>query len=100
MPPVPIAAAWPGPHCCRRRYHIHAHDFGTLSCVVVWTAELRQYFGQFGKITSAQVMYNRETCKSRGFGFVIFEDSASLDRALQTRIHTIDEKAVRCSVDV
>ena len=58
-------------------------------------AELRRHFSQFGKVASAQVMYNRETCKSRGFGFVIFEDEASVDLALTDRIHTIGEKAVR-----
>jgi hypothetical protein len=58
-------------------------------------AELRQYFGTYGKVVSAQVMYNRETCKSRGFGFVIFEEEGALDRVLHSRIHMIDGKAVR-----
>ncbi len=56
---------------------------------------LRRYFGTFGRIAAAQVMYNRETCKSRGFGFVIFEDEAAVDRVLVSRLHTIDEKTVR-----
>ena len=29
---------------------------------------LRKYFEQYGKILSSEVMYNRETNKSRGFG--------------------------------
>jgi hypothetical protein len=47
-------------------------------------------------------MYNRETCKSRGFGFVIFEDETSVDRVLTSRLHVIDEKTVctACADDV
>ena len=37
-------------------------------------------------------MYNRETNKSRGFGFVIYADAESVDRALETRMHIIDNK--------
>lgn len=62
--------------------------------MVVVTDQLRKYFSQFGKIEAAQVMYNRETRKSRGFGFVIFEDPSSVDAVLQTRMHDIDRKQV------
>ena len=33
-------------------------------------AELEQLFAQFGSVTSAQVVQDRETGRSRGFGFV------------------------------
>ena len=80
--------------------HLHGLTCVVRSCTLraAAPAELRAYFSQFGKISSAQVMYNRETCKSRGFGFVIFEEDAALDRALSSRIHTIDDKAVRVLV--
>lgn len=32
--------------------------------------ELRELFGQFGEVHSARVISDRETGKSRGFGFV------------------------------
>src|SRR5262252_3776356 len=32
--------------------------------------ELRELFGQFGTVTSAQVVSDRDTGRSRGFGFV------------------------------
>ena len=72
-----------------------AHVLAVMSDFYSRVESLRRYFGVFGKITAAQVMYNRETCKSRGFGFVIFEDETSVDRALANRMHIIDEKTVR-----
>ena len=39
-------------------------------------------------------MFNRETHKSRGFGFVVFEDEAPVDRVLQLPQHAIDGKMV------
>lgn len=40
-------------------------------------------------------MFNRETNKSRGFGFVVFEAENSVDLVLEDRNHTIDGKSVR-----
>jgi len=37
---------------------------------------LRQAFGQFGTVTSAQVVMDRETGRSRGFAFVEMADGA------------------------
>jgi hypothetical protein len=61
-------------------------------------ADFKKYFEAFGRVNSAEVMFNRETNKSRGFGFVVFETESSVDRVLQTaaaRQHSIDGKAVR-----
>ncbi|OWZ07178.1 Heterogeneous nuclear ribonucleoprotein A1 [Phytophthora megakarya] len=49
---------------------------------------------QYGKVVSAEVMFNRETNKSRGFGFVIFETEASVELVLQDKNHIIDGKSV------
>ena len=38
--------------------------------------ELRQVFGQYGTVTSAQVVTDRETGRSRGFAFVEMSDGA------------------------
>lgn len=57
---------------------------------------LKTYFSRYGRIASAQVMYNRETNRSRGFGFVIFEDGerggeAAVDAVLADgTFHVID----------
>ncbi len=49
--------------------------FGTTS------SDLEQVFGQYGTVTKAQVITDRETGRSRGFGFV--EMSSGADEAIQ-----------------
>src|SRR3954447_5213596 len=39
-------------------------------------ADLHQLFGQYGTVTKAQVISDRETGRSRGFGFVEMSDGA------------------------
>ncbi|RHY91726.1 hypothetical protein DYB35_001550 [Aphanomyces astaci] len=56
--------------------------------------EFKKYFSQYGKVVSAEVMFNRETNKSRGFGFVIFETEHSVDLVLQDGGHVLDGKSV------
>lgn len=42
---------------------------------------LRQAFEQFGEITEAKVITDRETGRSRGFGFVTFVDDQAAESA-------------------
>lgn len=44
---------------------------------------LGQAFGQFGPVVEAQVIMDRETGRSRGFGFVTFENPSDADQALR-----------------
>ncbi len=57
-------------------------------------ADFRAYFEQFGKVLSAEVMFNRETHKSRGFGFVIFETEESAENVCTDKEHIINGKMV------
>lgn len=43
---------------------------------------LRKYFSQFGNITDAVVMYDAESSRPRGFGFVTFDTEAAADKVL------------------
>ena len=43
---------------------------------------LREAFASFGEITDALVVTDRESGRSRGFGFVTFEDSSSVQKAV------------------
>lgn len=55
---------------------------------------LSAYFSQFGKIKDSVVITDRATGRSRGFGFVVFEEHSSVDACLHGR-HNIDGISVR-----
>lgn len=44
--------------------------------------ELRETFEEFGEVSSAQVIIDRETNRSRGFGFVEMPDDAAAQAAI------------------
>ncbi|MFP4169079.1 MAG: RNA recognition motif domain-containing protein [Desulfonatronovibrionaceae bacterium] len=44
--------------------------------------DVRDTFAQYGEVMSAKIIYDRETGRSRGFGFVEMEDSAA-DEAIK-----------------
>lgn len=46
-------------------------------------AELEQMFAEFGTVQSAKVITDRETGRSRGFGFVEMENEADGDAAIE-----------------
>ena len=50
--------------------------------------ELEQLFGQFGKVTSAQVIQDRDTGRSKGFAFV----EMSSDSEAQAAINGLNDK--------
>ncbi|WP_127125278.1 RNA recognition motif domain-containing protein [Pseudoflavitalea rhizosphaerae] len=52
--------------------------------------DLREYFAAFGEVSSAKVITDRETGRSRGFGFVEMPD----DSAAQNAISQLDNSEV------
>src|SRR4051812_26459357 len=52
---------------------------------LAWAAtadDLLEMFGKYGKVTRAQVITDRETGRSRGFGFVEMESNEEAQRAI------------------
>ena len=43
---------------------------------------LRSHFEPYGTVLDARVIYDRDTGRSRGFGFVTFEEAADADEAI------------------
>jgi hypothetical protein len=64
--------------------------------------KLREYFSKYGVIVDAVVMIDRDLQRHRGFGYVLFQDSGSVDAAVAEHDnHQIDGKWVdvkRCVV--
>jgi len=58
---------------------------------------LRLHFSQYGVVEAAEVMKDRFSGKSRGFGFVTFVDPAAAQRALAME-HTVDGR--RCEAKI
>jgi RNA recognition motif-containing protein len=57
--------------------------------------ELMDLFTPFGAVTSAKVINDRETGRSRGFGFVEMEDNNAAQEAIQKLNQTsIDGRAI------
>ncbi|XP_042427289.1 heterogeneous nuclear ribonucleoprotein 1-like [Zingiber officinale] len=54
----------------------------------------RQYFESFGTVTDAVVMYDQNTHRPRGFGFISFESEDTVDNVLQKTFHDLNGKAV------
>ena len=44
---------------------------------------LRMAFQEFGEVTEAKVISDRDTGRSRGFGFVTFSDADAADAAIE-----------------
>lgn len=57
--------------------------------------ELESAFSRFGQITEAKVITDRNTGRSRGFGFVTFEEEGAADTAMsQMNGATLDGRAI------
>lgn len=52
--------------------------------------DLKNYFNNYGNVIEAVVMKEKETSKSRGFGFVTFDDYDPVDKIILEKHHTIN----------
>ncbi|XP_073437484.1 heterogeneous nuclear ribonucleoproteins A2/B1 [Dendrobates tinctorius] len=51
---------------------------------------LREYFDEYGKIESIEVITDKQSGKKRGFGFVTFDDHDPVDKIVLQKYHTIN----------
>ncbi|XP_039761984.1 RNA-binding protein Musashi homolog Rbp6-like isoform X2 [Pararge aegeria] len=56
--------------------------------------KLREYFAMFGPVTDVLIMKDPVTQRSRGFGFITFQDAAAVDKVLGVPVHTLDGKRI------
>jgi len=53
---------------------------------------MKAFFGAYGKVVDATVMVDRESGRSKGFGFVTFEDAQDTDRLVGKPDLYLDDK--------
>jgi RNA recognition motif-containing protein len=58
---------------------------------------LKAFFEKAGAVTEAVVIMERETGRSRGFGFVTMTDDAGFDAALQLHGQELDGRPINVS---
>ena len=61
--------------------------------------DLKDFFAPYGEVTSAKVITDRETGKSRGFGFVEMTDEAASKKAIaELDGATVENRTISVSV--
>ncbi|XP_014220110.1 heterogeneous nuclear ribonucleoprotein 27C isoform X3 [Trichogramma pretiosum] len=60
----------------------------------VTETDLRGFFSRFGKVMEVVIMYDQEKKKSRGFGFLSFEDEDAVDRCVSEHFVNLNGKQV------
>jgi RNA recognition motif-containing protein len=60
--------------------------------------DLREFFAEYGEVTSAKVIMDKFTNRSRGFGFVEMSDNAAAQKAIQELDGaTVEGRAIKVS---
>lgn len=77
----------PRPICTKKIF------VGGLAASVTET-DFKSYFDQFGLVTDAVVMYDHNTQRPRGFGFITFDSVESVDKVLLRTFHDLNGKMV------
>ncbi|KAJ7960870.1 heterogeneous nuclear ribonucleoprotein 1-like [Quillaja saponaria] len=60
----------------------------------VTESDFKKYFDQFGTITDVVVMYDHNTQRPRGFGFITYDSEEAVDRVLYKTFHELNGKMV------
>ncbi|KAK8569007.1 hypothetical protein V6N12_007540 [Hibiscus sabdariffa] len=77
----------PGPGRTRKIF------VGGLASTVT-ESDFKKYFDQFGIITDVVVMYDHNTQRPRGFGFITYDSEEAVDKVLLKNFHELNGKMV------
>lgn len=58
--------------------------------------DLRKYFSHYGEVSSVRIIVDKVTKQSRGFGFVVMNDTRSAETAIrELNGSMIDDRAIK-----
>ncbi|KAK6918754.1 RNA recognition motif domain [Dillenia turbinata] len=77
----------PGPGHTRKIF------VGGLASTVT-ESDFKRYFDQFGTITDVVVMYDHNTQRPRGFGFITYDSEEAVEKVLYKTFHELNGKMV------
>ncbi|XP_057512209.1 heterogeneous nuclear ribonucleoprotein 1-like [Actinidia eriantha] len=77
----------PGPACTKKIF------VGGLASTVT-ESDFKMYFDQFGSITDVVVMYDHNTQRPRGFGFITYDSEEAVEKVLLKTFHELNGKLV------
>ena len=60
----------------------------------VTESDFKKYFDQFGTITDVVVMYDHNTQRPRGFGFITYDSEEAVEKVLYKTFHELNGKMV------
>src|ERR1041384_788664 len=61
--------------------------------------DLREFFAEYGEVTSAKVIMDKYTNRSKGFGFVEMSDDAAAQKAIaELDGATVDGRSIKVNV--
>ncbi|TYI20224.1 hypothetical protein ES332_A07G221700v1 [Gossypium tomentosum] len=73
--------------------HIRKIFVGGLASKVT-ESDFKKYFNQFGDVTDVVVMYDHNTQRPRGFGFITYDSEEAVDKVLLKSFHELNGKMV------
>lgn len=59
--------------------------------------DLRQFFGQYGQVTDIKIIIDRDSGRSKGFGFVSFGSNQEGEKALAANQAELDGRQLNVS---